>query len=479
MYMDMTNYDTSRTPHPRRRRRSKMQIFKEAYLPSIILAVTVVMILVFIIGAAVRQDAPDDGQLSGTDGNGSTPTGTNLQTQPSDSAALRLEAELCLEEAERLAADYDYDGAIAVLEGFSGDIADFLPLQEAYQRYISVKENMVAWKAERVYNLSVDMLIADPVRAFADSKYGSTYKKDMLTTTEFAAILQQLYDNGYVLVRLQDFYAEEFNSTTGRYVFREHELLLPAGKKPIMLTETNANYYTYMTDSDGDGMPDAGGDGFASRLCFDGKRFYNERIHADGAVSTGSYDVVPLLEDFISEHPDFSYKGARAILAFTGYDGVLGYRIQSNKLDDTALQQERAGAIAIVEALQAAGYDLAFGGFNNINYATSTATQVRTDIQNWLDQVKPYIGNLNILVFPQGGDIAGDENYSGNSKYNLLYSAGLKFYLGQADTPWNQVDNQYVRHSCLRLSGQNLQSKPELYAELFDPAAVKDSARGA
>ena len=41
-----------------------------------------------------------------------------------------------------------------------------------------------------------------------------------------------------------------------------------------MLTETNANYYTYMTDSDGDGMPDAGGDGFASRLCFDGKRFY-------------------------------------------------------------------------------------------------------------------------------------------------------------------------------------------------------------
>ena len=46
----------------------------------------------------------------------------------------------------------------------------------------------------------------------------------------------------------------------------------------------------------------------------------------DGTVVTGSFDLVPLLEDFIAEHPDFSYKGARAVLAFTGYQGVLGYR---------------------------------------------------------------------------------------------------------------------------------------------------------
>ena len=34
----------------------------------------------------------------------------------------------------------------------------------------------------------------------------------------------------------------------------------------------------------------------------------------------------PLLQDFIDEHPDFSYKGAKAVIAFTGYNGILGYR---------------------------------------------------------------------------------------------------------------------------------------------------------
>ena len=33
-----------------------------------------------------------------------------------------------------------------------------------------------------------------------------------------------------------------------------------------------------------------------------------------------------VLEDFIETHPDFSYQGSKGILAFTGYDGILGYR---------------------------------------------------------------------------------------------------------------------------------------------------------
>lgn len=47
---------------------------------------------------------------------------------------------------------------------------------------------------------------------------------------------------------------------------------------------------------------------------------------ADGTVVTGDYDVVPILDSFIKEHPDFSYHGRKGILAMTGYDGVLGYR---------------------------------------------------------------------------------------------------------------------------------------------------------
>ena len=37
-------------------------------------------------------------------------------------------------------------------------------------------------------------------------------------------------------------------------------------------------------------------------------------------------DAVPLLNDYVKKHPDFSYKGQKAVVGLTGYEGVLGYR---------------------------------------------------------------------------------------------------------------------------------------------------------
>ena len=498
--MDMPLNDTPRIPNPRRRRRTKMQIFKEAYLPTIILAVTVVMIIVFIIGAAVSGKDPQPSLPSGsTDNPGTSSTqkpgttekptdSTDKPTSPTDSTPgstgpqppsdeLINEAHAILKQANKLAASHDYEGAIAVLESFSGDMNIFVDLKHAHQEYTAILENMVAWNAGDVVNLSFQLLIADPDRAFVDPEYKNSYKNNFITVHEFSAILQQLYDNGYVLVSLDDFYTQVYNTSSGRYIYKENQLLLPAGKKPIMLTETNANYYTYMVDSNSDGKPDAGADGFACRLAFDGTNFYNELVNADGSVSTGAYDMVPILENFIQAHPDFSYKGARAIVAFSGYDGVLGYRINSPILSADELKAERDGAAATVEALQNAGYDLACYTYNNYNYSMLTPSRVQEDIQNWLEQIAPWIGNLDILVYAKDADIAGEESYSGNSKFNVLHNAGFRFFLGVSTSPWNQVDDQYVRHNRLSLSGSNLLNNPELFEGLFDPATVLDSAR--
>lgn len=481
MIMDMSPNDIPRSPNPRRRRRSKMQIFKEAYLPTIILAVTVVLIIVFIIGATVSSSDPPQTDSRPT-GNGTTSStspdpGPDV-TEPTVPPELTQEAARLLALAQQQAASYDYEAALNTLSQFSGDMEQFPALINAYQEYTNVQMNMVSWKASDVLNLSFHILIADPERAFADPDYGSSYRRNFVTVSEFTAILQQLYENGYVLVSLDDFYHEEYNSSTGRYVFTESEIQLPAGKKPVMITETHANYYTYMTDSNGDGKPDAGADGFASRLCHDGTGFYNELVNADGSVSTGSYDIVPLLEDFIAANPDFSYKGARAIIAFSGYDGVLGYRINSSKLGAAALQEDRDGAAAIIEALKAAGYDLACYTYGNYNYSAMTPTRVQEDIQQWLNEIAPWIGSIDILVFARDADIAGTESYSGNSKFNVLYNAGFKYFLGAGNTAWNQVDDQYVRHNRLSVTGSNLLNNPELYAALFDAESVLDNARG-
>lgn len=131
-------------------------------------------------------------------------------------------------------------------------------------------------------------------------------------------ILQSMYERGFVLVRLHDV-AYEVTAEDGSRHFQEGDIMLPEGKKPFVMSQDDVCYYEYMD-----------GDGFASRMIIgeDGKPT-NEMKMDDGSVSVGSYDLVPLLDDFIKEHPDFSYRGAKACIAFTGYNGILGYRTDS------------------------------------------------------------------------------------------------------------------------------------------------------
>lgn len=468
----MQNEQTPTTRQaPRRRKRTKMQIFKEAYLPTIILAATIVLVLVFIIGGAVNRDSSMETQPPQT----STTTVPPSSTEDMTLELLAQEADELLIRAQMLAADYDYEGAIAALNSFSGDESLFPAIGQARDAYQQIISTLVPWKAADVPNLSFHVLIADPSRAFPDKTYGSSYKKNFVTVSEFSAILQQLYDNGYVLVDMDDFYTTEHNASSGRDVYTEKELLLPAGKKPVMLTETNANYYSYMVDSNNDGKPDAGADGFASKLCYDGE-FYNELVNADGSISTGAYDMVPILEHFIEANPDFSYQGARATIAFSGYDGVLGYRINSTTLKDDALQAERDGVATVIQALKDAGYTLACYTYNNINYSNKDAAEIQTDLRKWAEEIAPWIGNVDVLVFARDGDL-GDENVYSGSKFNVAYNAGFRFFMGSGDTPWNQVNDLYVRHNRICVTGNNLKKNAELFAGMFDAATVLDSAR--
>lgn len=456
---------------PRRRKRTKLQIFKEAYLPTIILAVTIVLVLVFIIGGTINRSKHAETQLPETP---STSTEPNTTEDPQQ-VQWEKEAVRLIIEADGLAKNYDYEGAIAVLDRFTGDATKFPALQEARDNYADILENMVAWSAVDVPNLSFHVLIADPARAFPDSTYGGSYKKNFVTIEEFSAILQQLYDNGYVLVSLDDFYCTEYNASSGRELFTEKQLLLPAGKKPVMITETNANYYSYMVDSNNDGKPDAGGDGFASRLCWDGD-FYNELVNADGSISYGAYDLVPILENFIAAHPEFSYKGARATIAFSGYDGVLGYRVNAKNLSEAALQDERDGAAAIVQALRDAGYDLACYSYGNVSYGNKDAAAIQDDLKKWEAEIAPWIGAIDILVYARDMDISNSAEYSG-AKFNVLYNAGFRYFMGTGESPWNQVNDLYIRHNRISVTGYNLINNAGWFDGMFDAAAVLDSAR--
>ena len=102
---------------------------------------------------------------------------------------------------------------------------------------------------------------------------------------------------------------------------------------------------------------------------------------------------------------------------------------------------------------------------------------IQNDILKWNEKVTPWLGAVDIMVFARESDISDEAPYTGNSKFNVLYNAGFRFFLGTGSTPWNQVADRYVRHNRLMVTGSYLMTQPDRYTDLFDVYAILDSAR--
>lgn len=455
-----------------RRKRTKFEIFKEAYLPFVIVALAAILVITFVIGSVSR--AVTRNKLE-----------KEASIAASESVALQ-EAEL-LAEANRLlvsakeAADaLDYQRAIDLIDTFKGDISKYAELSQARAEYVQKMSELVIYSDPNVVpHLSFQMLIADPARAFVNEDYGNSYNRNYVTTDEFEKILQQLYDNGYMLVSIYDL-VDRADGT-----FYAGTLRLPVGKKPIVLSQVAANYFTYMTDGDGDGLPDKDGAGFPYCLALDDNGdFVSKMIDAEGNEVTGNFDFVTILEKFIAEHPDFSYQGARAILAVTGYDGIFGYRTNPETRENQGSEyyaQQLSGAQKIVDALKEAGYDLACNSYENVSYGDSAVELISGDLGMWAEQVAPILGDVDILVYPYGDDIYDGmtSTYSGD-KYDTLYNAGFRFFVGMNNdmAASAQVTESYFRQTRRWVTGAKMTYASESFADLFNASSVLNNQRG-
>lgn len=454
---------TPRPQNPRRRRKTKMEIFKEAYLPTIIMLLTVVLIIVFIVGALVRRDIQEDIPTSSS----------SSQTEdPFKDQALAL-----LAQAEQLAAEYDYQGAIDLLNSFPGDINAYPVLTAKLAEYRTAAANMVTWSdPTQVKILSFHTLVADPARAFTNAAFGTSYNRNFVTIEEFSQILNELYNNKYILVSLSDF-TQIIDNGDGTFTCQSKELVLPLGVKPLVLVQTNANYYTYMVDSDGDDLPDKNGAGFASKLLVDESgNLINEMVAADGTVQQGNFDLIPILEQFLAAHPDFSHNGARAVIAPSGYDGIFGYRINGATKDEKGedfYKSEIAGAQAVVSALRDKGYELACYTYGNSPYGVISAPEIQNDLGLWAKEIAPVLGTCDILVYAQNNELT---EYT-DSKFNVLQNAGFHCFLGY-DNALATVNSNYIVLSRIQVTGSNMAHRPSLFTGMFNASSILDSDRG-
>ena len=158
-----------------------------------------------------------------------------------------------LAQANALASGYDYDAAIALLQSNSEYGSD-PAIQETIAAYETARSSLVKVKISEVTHIFFHSLVVDNQKAFDGEDDSDGYNQVMTTTGEFEKILESLYEKGFVLVRMHDM-AYETKDENGNTIMKPGTILLPEGKRPLVISQDDVCYYPYMD-----------GDGFASRM---------------------------------------------------------------------------------------------------------------------------------------------------------------------------------------------------------------------
>ncbi len=399
-------------------------------------------------------------------------------------------------EAEKVADAYDYDRAIAMLQQQEHYDTD-TELINAIAKFTAAKSSMEAKNVLEVPHIFYHSLIVDTDRAFNTSLFGEDVVAGvnawMTTIEEFDKITQQMYDNGWILVKMRDL-VNEYTGDDGLVHFKQNKsLLLPADKHPFVLSIDDWSYYHSYK-----------GQGFGDKAVLDENGEVRiQYTDAQGNVSVGNYDVVPRLNDFVKEHPDFSYGGARGLIAMTGYNGVFGYRTDvayktGEKLDqdqaewlaehpDFNWDNEVAEAKKIAEACKAAGWEFACHTWGHLSVTNKSVDTLRTDQEKWQNTVANITGKTDTIIFAHGNDIGNWKPYDYNENDVFRYFKGMGYnYYANVDASseyWVQVNDLSCRMGRIDCDGLQMwraisgAAKKNVFEKLFDVNDVFDERR--
>lgn len=437
-------------------------------------AVITILVLVSAVSGIIRFVSKDNKQNQVSE---EKKESSSVDAAEKTNADVKSQEDV-LADAKLMAAQYDYDGAISLLKKQSS-YKENTDMQNAVKSYETDKASCKAWPLEEVTHVFYHTLIKDTSKAFDGDYKEADYNQVMTTIDEFNKITETMYEKGYVMVSIYDMVKADENGNMTR-----GEILLPPGKIPFVLSQDDVCYYHYMD-----------GDGYASRLIVDDKgKVRNEYIEDDGSVSVGDYDMVPLIDRFVEKHPDFSYRGAKGIVALTGYNGILGYRtdqsyetrpddLDDNKVEwldahpDFNLEKEREGAKKVADAMKAEGWLFASHTWGHQNIAQISLDTLQTDTQKFKDNVDPLIGGTDIIIFAFGTDLCGEEDYHGD-KFEYLKGVGYNYFCNVDSSKYYvQIRDRYFRQGRRNLDGYRMYYNPELLEDLFDAKSVFDPAR--
>ena len=317
-------------------------------------------------------------------------------------------------------------------------------------------------------------VIAYPELAFDGDATQKGYDEYMVTVSEFNKILDSIYSNDYILVDINDVWSE-YTDDNGVQRMQKNTLMLPAGKKPLVISFDDISFYEYMLV-----------DGFMHKLIIgpDGNIWASGVDPNGDEVVSQDLEAITILDKFVRDHPDFSLGGVKGCIALTGYEGILGYRTQYDIKNDTAESQlnrmhETARAMLIVDRLKASGWCFASHSYGHIAFATTPLNDVIADAERWMDEVGSLVGATGILIYPHGSRLDADDVNNTGKAFQFYQSLGFRIFASVGYEPFSRIKDDTAAVICDRMhvDGFTLRGQRDRYLRFYDAAEVFDPMR--
>jgi len=367
-------------------------------------------------------------------------------------------------KAKIIAANNNFFGAAEAIENFftlAGKKDELLlKFQNMYSEFDRQSNSELEEYDGPVSHIFFHSLIVYPQLAFDGDPEAANYDYWMTTADEFKKILNQLYENDYILIDIRSLAAKD--PSTGNTV--KNPIFLPASKKPLVISLDDINYFFYEKK-----------DGFAQKMVFDENGSVATLVEdPHGSIkTTRDGDLVPILDDFVLSHPDFSFLGSKGILALTGFRGIFGY----NTYDKAASHyiDELKEAKMIATELRLTGWIFASHSYNHgIFFKDKSISReiLKKDMAKWQDEVAPISGPTNIFVGPYG------QTFSDNDpRRDLLLENGYNILCGiDIKSPLYFYEKYFISDR-IDIDGYRMVNNRKRLADFFDVASVYDGTR--
>lgn len=319
-------------------------------------------------------------------------------------------------------------------------------------------ETLVPYKGP-IEHIFFHPLIAYPKLAFDNDSMSKGYDDWFVTVKEFEKIIWSLYANNYILIDIHSLIDE--TQQNGKTVVTQKELLLPENKKPLVLSIDDMNYYDYMLKN-----------GNVYKLILDDQGNIATYSLTPAGEKRIAYDneIIPILDQFVKEHSDFSFHGAKGVIALTGYQGVLGYR--TNLLDSPRYATEKDEALKVIKRLKETGWTFASHGYGHLDANKVSYDRLASDTQQWKKEVESLTGRVNVYIYPYGSRVETD-----SKKYHRLVNSGFDILCSVGPAPYVKVKPDALMMDRRHIDGISLKTQGERMLGLFNASEVIDSVR--